>query len=342
MPIESDVPDLPEGVRSVNIKEQKVFDGLSFPLILSPSDDFKDKNAQFWNDWVKKNLKEIEILLLKYGVILYRGFPLDTPNDFNEFIKAYGYDPFNNVSAIGVRNHVVGNVYTTFELPPGSVTPPHHEMGHVKDYPLIMFFYCDIPAKEGGNTPIALSNIIYRKMAEREPDFVNRLEKEGQRYYRIATNGDDPSHPYGRGWQSMFYASSKEEAEEKAKSLSYDFEWLEDGSFKYITEILPAIRVDKRTGKKMWFNTIFSFAVVKQREINYNASAAIFPNGESISDETLEVLKQVMAEAKVTFKWQHTDALMVDNRTVQHCREDFCIPPRRILLSLLKDHQGPL
>ena len=95
MPNELDVPDLPEGVKSVNIKEQKVFDGLSFPLILSPSDAFKDKDAQFWNDWVKKNLKVIEGLLLKYGAILFRGFPFDTPKEFDEFAKAYGYDPFS-------------------------------------------------------------------------------------------------------------------------------------------------------------------------------------------------------------------------------------------------------
>ena len=83
-----------------------------------------------------------------------------------------------------MRTKVVGNVYTASESPPEFMIPFHHEMAHLNDYPLILFFYCDIPAKEGGNTPLALSNVIYRKMAEREPDFVNRLEKEGLRYLR--------------------------------------------------------------------------------------------------------------------------------------------------------------
>src|SRR6218665_190820 len=340
MSCDSEVTDLPLEVKSVNTKEQKVFDGISFPLILSPSDTFRHKETLFWNDWVKKNINAIENLLLKYGAILFRGFPFDTPKDFDEFAKAYDYNPFHNVYGLGVRSSVVGNVFTANELPPGGKIPFHHEMAHVKDHPLVLFFYCDIRAKEGGNTPLVLSNVVYRKMVEREPEFVNRLEKEGLRYMRVAPDGNDPKTSYGRGWQSTFFVSSKEEAERKAREQGYDFEWLEGGSMKTLTDTLPAIRVDKRTGKKMWFNSVFTYAVVMQHDRNYDTIGVIFPNGDTISDETLEVLKEVMDEAKVTFQWQHTDVVMIDNRAVQHSREDFFVPPRRIMVSLFKDHQG--
>src|SRR6218665_326971 len=330
---DSEVTDLPLEVKSVNTKEQKVFEGISFPLILSPSDTFREKEPLFWNDWVKENINTIENLLLKYGAILFRGFPFDTPKEFDDFSKAYDYNPFHKFYGLGMRRNVVGNVYTTSELPPGGKFPMHHEMAHVRDYPDIVFFYCDLPAKEGGNTPLAPSHIIYRKMAEREPEYVNRLEREGQRYFRIAPDGDDLSTAYGRGWQSTFCASNKEEAERKAKAFGYDFEWQKDGSFKTTTEILPAIRVDKRTGKKMWFNNIFPYAVVTQEHHRKSTIGVTFPNGDAISDETLEVFKQVVDEVKVSFNWQHTDVVLIDNRIVQHAREDFCIPPRRIMVS---------
>src|ERR1043165_2976740 len=125
MPIELHVPELPEGVKSVNIKEQKVFDGLPFPLIMSPADAFNDKDSQFWNDWVKKNLKVIEGLLLKYGAILYRGFPFDSAKEFDEFAKAYGYKEFPYLGGVAVRVSVVGNVSTANESPPGALIPFH-------------------------------------------------------------------------------------------------------------------------------------------------------------------------------------------------------------------------
>ena len=342
MPTEPGVPDLPEGVKLVAIREQEVFDDLPFPLILSPSDDFKDKDSNFWNRWIKENLQTIESLLIKYGAILYRGFPIDNPTEFDAFAKAYGYVEYPYLGGIAIRVNIVGNVYTTSQSGPGCKIPFHHEMAYVKDYPLILFFYCDLPAKEGGDTPIALSNVVFHKMAEREPDFVKRLEKEGLRYVRVAPDGDDANSALGRSWQSTFYTANKHEAEVKAIDLGYDFEWLEDGSMKAITEVFPAIRVDKRTGKKMFFNSVFTCCTAWQDARNDRTKAAIFPNGDTISAETIETLRQVMDEAKVSFTWQHKDVVMIDNRTVQHARGDFFVPPRRILASLFKDHQGPI
>jgi len=291
-----DIPELPEGVKSVNITEQKIFDDLPFPFILSPSDDFKDKDSHFWNGWVKENIRVIESLLLKYGAILYRGFPIDNPTKFDAFTKANGYHAFPYDGGFALRKHVLGNVYTSSEAPPGAFIPLHHEMSYVNDYPLILFFYCDISAKEGGETPIALSNVIYRKMAEREPDFVKRLEKEGLRYVRVAPDGDDVSSTLGRGWQSTFLSSNKKEAEKKAQAFGFDFEWLEDGSMKTTTEVLPAIRVDKRTAKKMWFNSVIVCSKTWQGVRNDRTKAVIFPDGDTASPETIETLKEVMDE----------------------------------------------
>src|SRR6218665_4015075 len=118
------------------------------------------------------------------------GTPL-LPTTFDAFTKAYGYHAFPYDGGFALRKHVLGNVYTSNNAPPGVLIPLHHEMSYVNSYPLILFFYCDIPAKEGGETPMALSNVIYRKMAERDPDFVKRLEIDGLRYVRVAPDGDD-------------------------------------------------------------------------------------------------------------------------------------------------------
>ena len=80
----------------------------------------------------------------------------------------------------------------------------------------MLFFYCDIAPPSGGETPIILSHIIHRLMSEREPEFVERLAKEGLRYVRIAPEENDVTSALGRGWKSTFYAKTLEEGEHNA------------------------------------------------------------------------------------------------------------------------------
>lgn len=341
MPLESDAVDLPEGVKSIRIEKQKVFDGQPFPLVLTPADSFRVNDSAFWSKWVKDNVAILEQLLLIYGAVLFRDFALETPTDFDEFSKAFGYKHFPYLGGVAVRSNIVGNVSTSTEAPPGALIPFHHEMAHVSDYPTILFFYCDVPAPKGGQTPIALSNVIYRKMAEREPELVRRLREEGLKYVRVAPDGDDADSALGRGWQSTFLAADREDAEKKATASGYDYEWMADGCMKTITKVLPAIREDKRTGKMIWFNSLFTCYLAWQDARNDRTRAALFPNGDPIPPEAVKSLEEVMAEAAVSFRWQKKDVVMIDNRQAQHSRSSF-EPPRRILASLYKDHQGGL
>lgn len=69
--------------------------------------------------------------------------------------------------------------------------------------------------KSGGETPIVLSHYVYKRMKEEFPEFVEKLEKEGLVYTRVLGEGDDPSSPIGRGWQSTFLTKDKAVAEER-------------------------------------------------------------------------------------------------------------------------------
>lgn len=332
---------IPKEVQSVSTPEQKVFDGNPFPLVLNPGDEFQAKDSGFWSNWVKQNLGAIEKLLLNFGAILFRDFPFETPKDFDDFAVAYGYKDFP-YDGLAVRAHVVGNVYTSVEQPKGVRIPLHHEMAHVRDYPHLLFFYADVPAKEGGETPIALSNVIYRQMAQLEPELVRRLEKEGLRYVRVAPGENDINSHCGRSWRSTFGTEAKEEAERKARTAGYDVEWLDDGSMKTTTQELRGIRVDERTGKKMWFNAIFNAVTSWSDSRNDATRTVIFPNGDAIPPQLISAIDKVGEEAKVTFAWKRKDVLLLDNRTTLHSRASDWKPSRRILASLYTDNNGLL
>lgn len=57
--------------------------------------------------------------------------------------------------------------------------------------------------------------IVIRKMLEKKPDFVKKLQEFGVKYTRVMPDGDDPSSAIGRGWQSTYGTHVKEDAEKK-------------------------------------------------------------------------------------------------------------------------------
>jgi len=170
-------------------------------------------------------------------------------------------------------------------------------------------------------------------MSQREPDFVQRLTKEGLRYVRVAPENNDNTSALGRGWKSTFFAETKEEAETKAKEKGFDIEWLPDNNAKTITKVLKAIRVNEQTGRSTWFNSTLTCYTAWQDARNVRTKAVLFPNGDEMPESAMNTLQQVIEEVEVAIRWQQGDIILIDNLQAQHARRHFT-PPRRILASL--------
>ncbi|XP_048771426.1 uncharacterized protein LOC125677414 [Ostrea edulis] len=336
---------MPEGqnslVKEINLPspEQKEFDKTVFPLILCPNNEIENK-AVFESiakvtEWIKTDKTVIEDQLLKHGAILFRDFPLECPSDFDSFVKAFNYGALPYVGGAAPRTLVVGDVYTSNEAPPDSLIPFHHEMAQVPNYPSVLFFYCDIPPTEGGQTPLVPSNLVYKKMVKLESEFVNTLKEKGVIYTRVLPNGDDPTSPIGRGWQSTYGTEDRVEAEKKALELVGSIEWQKDGCLKTVTRVLPAIREDPRTGKEMWFNSIIAVFRGWKDSRNSPETSITFGDGTPMNPRVMDTLENVLNELAIDFRWQKGDVVMLDNRQALHGRRSF-VPPRRILAALCK------
>lgn len=318
--------------------EQKHFDNQVFPLILQPDDDINKETLTSIDDtlqWIKEEKTEIENHLLKHGAILFRGFHLEKPADFDNFVKMFGYDPFPYIGGAAPRTLVVGNVFTANESPPDAAIPFHHEMAQVPNYPKVIFFYCDNNPPEGGQTPLVVSNLAYQKMKEQEPEFVTKLEELGVKYNRVLPNGDDPSSPIGRGWQSTYGTDDKADAEQTARELVDKVEWMPDGCMRTATKVLPAVLVDERTGNKTWFNSIIAVYKGWKDSRNSPESSVTFGDGSPMPPKVMDRLEHVLNDLAIDFKWKNGDVVMIDNRQVLHGRRPF-VPPRKILACLCK------
>lgn len=219
-----------------------------------------------------------------------------------------------------------------------------------------MFFFCESEPATGGQTPILVSSEICEALKQRHPAFFDSLTTRGVRYIRMLPEDDDPTSAIGRGWKSTFLTTDKATAEDRLRQLGSTWEWMQDGTLRTMTAVIPAIRVDnfdhRRTNETVFFNSVIAAYKGWNDSRNTGERAVVFGDetareGEQQSSgrlqdveyfdvEVMEFVSQKMEELCVSFEWRSGDVLLVDNRTAMHSRRPFT-GPRRILAAIARD-----
>lgn len=180
------------------------------------------------------------------GAILFRGLPIQTPDDYSKVSHAFGLSPHHEVGRPPLRTVLAPNVKTANEGPPELPIWPHNEYGWSTINPAWLTFSALEVPKEGGATPIGSSILIARKLKQLAPKFYDDLRRLGGKYvYRYTVNtlvsntGTSVRGAYGqhvRDDDDEETARHKIEAE--VKRHSERFEWHADGSLS-VTHIVP-------------------------------------------------------------------------------------------------------
>ncbi|GAB4842302.1 hypothetical protein Ancab_012272 [Ancistrocladus abbreviatus] len=323
----------------VQVPQQRLYDnGVQFPVILSPnptasSHDHPHSLINF-TEAIKVHKLWLQSRLNDSGAILFRGFPVNSASDFNQVVEAFGFEELPYVGGAAPRNKVVGRVFTANDSPPDQKIPFHHEMAQVLEFPSKLFFFCEVEPGSGGETAIVLGHVVYERMKERHPEFVQQLEEHGLIYTRILSEDDDVSSAIGRGWKSTFLTDDKRVAEERAAKIGTKMEWLED-VVKTVMGPIPAIRVDESRQRKVWFNSMVIAYTSYEDARNDPTKAVKFGDGRPLPPHIVYDCVRILEEESVAVPWQKGDFLLLDNWAVLHSRRSFT-PPRRILASLCK------
>lgn len=347
----ADLPDLaPASIGYMPAQKTFTIDGaaVAFPLVITPGDPEPETQTTAFvttdavAEWVGRNQSQLIGLAQRHGAILLRGFcpPLSTAADFDTVGKAFGLDEFPYIGGAAPRTVITGSVFTANESPADQLIPFHHEMAQSKTHPGTLFFYCQKPPVEGGETPIVLSNLVYERIKEEFPEFVGELEAKGVRYVRVLPEEDDASSAIGRGWKSTFGVQTKEEAEKVGRSMEMELAWVAcgDGSqlLKTTTAVMAATKKDPRTGgKTAWFNSIVAAFTGWKDERNDPRKAVVFGDGKALDGDVLGRCLEIMDELAVAFRWERGDVLVVDNWATLHSRTSF-LGERLIYASLWK------
>lgn len=319
-------------VTPIDVPGQHAFNGDAFPLVLA----CQTPNATLEGtvDWVRAHREELLRQASQHGAVLFRGFPLRTPQDLDAFIAAFDLPNFPYYESLSnaVRVNWTERVFSANEAPPEVTIYYHHEMAQTPIFPAKLFFFCQQPAEEGGATPICRSDVLFERLAERCLQFARDCEAKGLQYSNVMPAENDSKSGMGRSWQSTLNAKTREEAEARLRSLGYSWEWMPDGCLRATTPVLPAVR-DVGGGRKTFFNQLIAAFAGWKDSRNDPSKAIRFGDGTPLDRDAVQVAIDLAEELTFDVPWQQGDAVLVDNFLVMHGRRTFR-GTRKVLASL--------
>ncbi len=227
-------------------------------------------------------------------------------------------------------------------FPPSLLSPPeqpipfHHELAQTPNPPRYIFFYCDVPPSQGGQTPIIDSTAVYRYAKEQHPQFMEQLQTHGARYIRTLPPKDDPNSPIGRSYQNTWNVQTPQQLEERLSKIDgCSWQWLDDGSVRITTEAVPALRL---VTTDFLFQYAFANSIVAaylgwQDSRNNRLEALRFGNMDPMPHPVLEDIGAFMQQHRVMYSWKKGDIMALHNSLVMHSRNPF-VGPRRVLASI--------
>ena len=284
--------------------------------------------------------------LESHGAVLYRGFPVATPESFEAVARAIDPELKNDYLGTSPRDALTEYVFSASELPPWYPIPQHCEMSFLPQPPRRLVFCCLLPPQgPGGETPLADFRAVHRDL---DPQVREKFERLGVRNLRNYDGPDGGSRldPWKlKRWDEMFRTRDRARVEEICARHGLVPAWGERGRLR-LTNVQPAFR--EHRGEKVWFNHAQVFhpttapaeyrRIARRQGFRFRMLSAVaraallaqsskergmdctFGDGTPISASEMERVRDAIWKNLVAFRWEKGDVLAIDNLAVSHGR----------------------
>jgi len=322
-----------------DINFETLSDQLEFGCSVFPRAVINNGKCKSVNDfatWLNTHIETIETELTRSGAILFRDFPVTSAETFDAFSAAFNYPSFTYQESLSnaVRINFTERVFTANEAPKDVEIYLHHEMAQTPVSPDKLFFFCKSAADAGGATPICRSDKLFSALSAKAPELAKEFADKGLIYTTQMPDLDDAESGQGRSWRSTLSVENTEQAEQKLKELGYTWLWMDDGSLRASTPVLPAVRT-LENGTQVFYNQLIA-AYMGWRGVRENPSSAItFGDGSHIQAKDLKMIVELSKEFTYDIKWQDGDVALLDNKMTMHGRRPFTGERKRQVLVAL-------
>lgn len=332
--------------------KESFLDDRKLPLVIEPNGNGKSKEELL--AWMKANKQSFDKKFYENGAILFRGFDIDTPKDFEAIALQTDSRLKNDYYGTSPRNIVKGTtyVYTASELPGYYPIMQHCEMSYVKQPPISLFFYCHVEPDYGGETPICNFRKVY---ADMDPKIREEFDKRGLitvRNYSAPGKSSKFNLFELKKWNEIFQTTDKAEVERQCKEQEIEFEWLNNDNLRLLHRT-PAAIEHPLSKEKVWFNHLQVFnPVAASIEYGYihqyqhraktlfwniflklmvgvkkmttapidQSMNVLFGDGKEIPDSYVQHIEDLIWKNLVIFPWKKNDVIAIDNFSTSHGR----------------------
>jgi alpha-ketoglutarate-dependent taurine dioxygenase len=323
------VPQKPRGLRDIRrkavnvtsadmVKAEFLQPGQNLPLVLQPAVENVDLA-----EWAGNNRDSIETQLQKHGAILFRGFKLAGPADFEKVMTAICgqlYDEYGDLPRAGVA----GKIYQSTWYPADKAILFHNESSHMARWPMKIAFFCVKASEKGGETPLLDCREVCRRL---EPELVEEFATKGVAYVRNFSPGLDVS------WQKFFHTDDRAKVEEGCHKSGMTCEW-RPGDALRVRQVCRAVVNHPKTGERAFFNQVQLHHVSCLDEATRTSllnlfkedelpRSATFGDGTPIGNEVMERLNDLYWKTSVATPWQDGDLILLDNMLTAHARNPY-------------------
>lgn len=329
------------------------------PLIISPENDSKKSTLL---KWMEENKTLLEEKLTESGAILFRGFDITSPLDFEQVAKTIDDDLKNDYLGTSPRDKKTDYVFSASELPQHYPIMQHCEMSFLPSAPRRLFFYCNIEPTYGGETPICDFRKVYNDL---DPTIRAEFEKKGIKHIRnySSPKNTNKSSFELKKWNEMFLSEDKDFINQKCAAHDIICEWKDDDGLRLINKN-DGIKVHPISGEKVWFNhaqvyhvsaaadeyhrihkrqkrwETFKTSMLLEALTWYNkltknpneqSMHVTFGDDTTIPDDYIKHIQDVIWKHLVIQPWKKGDIICIDNFSTSHGRLPY-YGPREVMV----------
>jgi len=270
-------------------------------------------------------------LLKSSGAVLFTGFDVDL-DGFNKFAatlssdfmtyKGGGYvrkqvDEGKDETLLSVSYDHGREKQDTFGL------PLHGEMYYVDHRPVILWFYCKIPAASDGETTICDGSKVYGALSDSTRE---QLQAQRLKYIRKYLDGE---------WQLIYQTDKIDDAASFAgwNGLNVKID-REDSSIQ--TEYLhPAVITSRWGDHSVYINNVLT-VWWQEEHLGRKTSVVRFEDGSKISKDIVDEVVEAQQKFVIPIAWKPKDFAVLDNTRALHGRRAFSDTDRDVYLRMVQ------
>ncbi|WP_211230608.1 condensation domain-containing protein [Inquilinus limosus] len=310
------------------VRTSSLTPGAIFPLVVEPASADLDAVA-----WAAAHRDQVEAWLRHHAGLLFRGFGLTTPQEFEAFAEALQPGLYGSYGDLP-KKEGGRNTYRSTPYPERKMILYHNESSHLPRWPRKQWFFCEQPSPVGGATPIVDCRELYRRLPA---ELAERFDRLGLTYVRTFTENLDVD------WRDFFKTDSRDEVEARCRAAGVDFAWLGENELQTRTRC-PAVIIHPLTGERSFFNQVqLHHTRCLDADVREDLLAMVGPermprqvfygDGSPIEDEVMDLIGELYEACAVRFDWRRGDVVMLDNMLAAHARDPY-EGPRRIVVAM--------